>query len=150
MRRTIVIATGCMLLSAPAMAIEQAQFKQDGFKTERKVLAGNPAFANEIRTGVVDVNKLGIAAIDVNEDGDKEWFVHDYNPYSCGAQGCSTYVFQKQGTQYLHIMRLIAGDTIAVGDKSSNANGYRDIYVKAPSGDLVRWSFDGREYTQND
>lgn len=150
MMRILAIATGCMLLSAPAIAIEQARFKQDGFKEEREILSNNPMFANEIRTGDIDVNKLGIATIDVNDDGQKEWFVHDYNPYSCGSQGCSTYVFQKQGTQYLHIMRMIAGDTIAVGDKSSNANGYRDIYVKGPSGDLVRWSFDGREYTHND
>lgn len=140
----------CMggLCATQANAVEQPMFATDGFTQERAILANNPMFANDIRTGHIDVDKLGIALIDVNGDGEKEIFVHDYNAYSCGTQGCSTYVFEKQGTQYLHILYVISGDTLAVGDKSSN--GYRDIYIKNAQGKPVRWGFDGKEYVLND
>lgn len=150
--KTVAMLVACMgiLCSAGAHAVEQPLFSTDGFAQERGILANNPMFANDIRTGHIDVDKLGIALIDVNGDGEKEIFVHDYNAYSCGTQGCSTYVFEKQGTQYLSILSVISGDTLAVGDKSSNRNSYRDIYIKNADGRPVRWSFDGNGYVLND
>ena len=150
MKRILFTALGIACLSTPVFAIDKAEFKETGFEKERALLANNPVFASNIKAGVVDVNKLGIDTIDVNGDGEKEILVHDYNSFSCGSQGCSTYLFHKTGTQYLSILNLISGDAIAVGDKSSKNNGFRDIYVQGGNGKPIRWSFDGKEYVLND
>lgn len=150
MKHAYIAAVMLACMAPQAYAAEQAMFKETGFEAEREMLRNNPVLATEIRTGVVDIHKIGIATLDVNNDGTDEVFVHDYNSYSCGSQGCTTYVMQKQGTQYLAIMSVIAGDAIAVGDKSSHNNGYKDIYIQNNNGKPVRWSFNGKEYVLND
>lgn len=149
--KRILTAAILIACASPAMAAEQVKFEEKGYEAERSMLADNPIIANEVKQGVIDVSKLGIATVDVNGDGEKEVFVHDYNSYSCGTQGCSTYLMQKQGTQYLSIMNVIAGDEIALGDKSSGTDQkYRDIYIKGANGKPVRWSYKNGEYVFND
>lgn len=149
MKRKLVMVCVLTALSSTAMAAEQVQFSTSGYKAERAMLANNPRFAIEVKQKLIDVKKFAIGEADVNGDGTKELFVHDGNSYSCGSRGCATYIFQKQGTQYLPIMNVVAGDVMAVGDKSSGKAGYKDIYLMDGRGEAIRWSFDGKEYQFN-
>jgi len=149
MKRFIIAAVAIACLSTPAFAAEQAMFKKTGSEAERALVTASKDFADNIKAGVVDPAQIGIATLDVNGDGVKEIFVHDYNSFSCGSAGCATYIYRNDGGALTTLMYVIAGDTIAVSDNAMNNNGYKDIYIKGGDGAPIRWTFDGKQYVFN-
>lgn len=104
----------------------------------------NVVLGNELDLLSSDQRKYSMDEFDLNGDGKPEYFVGFENDFFCGADGCTFFILNNDGSLNSRVTASYAPFTIL----STKTNGWYDILVNSNSADH-KLSFDNGSYASH-
>ncbi len=86
---------------------------------------------------------VGIAVVDLNEDGASEALVFENLPGTCGTAGCPLDIYKKEKEKWVNVFSTLTGEN--VGISNTYTNNYVDLFL-AKESTVVRYAWDGKTY----
>jgi hypothetical protein len=86
---------------------------------------------------------IGIAMVDLDEDGVAEALVLENLPGYCGTAGCPFDIYKKEKGKWVNIFTTLTGENIGISNTYNN--NFADIYL-AKENFVVRYVWDGKQY----
>ena len=92
---------------------------------------------------------IGVALLDVTDDGIAEALVFEDLPGYCGTGGCTFDIYKKQNGKWTSVYSALAQGEIGLANTITN--GYQDIFLSvhsdgSPNTNVVRYVWDGKTY----
>ena len=92
---------------------------------------------------------IGVALLDITDDGVAEALVLDDLPGYCGTGGCTLDIYKKQNGKWVSIYNVLAQGEI--GLSNTITSGYQDLFLSvhtsgSPNTAVVRYVWDGKTY----
>src|SRR3989344_9023243 len=92
---------------------------------------------------------IGVALLDVTDDGIAEALVFEDLPGYCGTGGCTFDIYKKQNGKWVSVYSALAQGEIGLANTITN--GYQDIFLSvhsdgSPNTNEVRYVWDGKTY----
>lgn len=104
----------------------------------------NSILENELDLLKQDQRRYSLDEVDLNGDGKVEYFVGFANDFFCGADGCTYFILNNDGSLNSRFTASYAPFTVL----STKTNGWHDILVNSNSADH-KVIYDGKSYSSH-
>lgn len=92
---------------------------------------------------------IGVALLDLNDDGSSEALVFESLPGICGTAGCPLDVYKKENDKWKNLFSVPTGAGENIGISNMRTNGYAELYL-GQENSIVRFTWDGSAYQEGE